>query len=245
MSDNPHQHLRVQFYLEAAPDPIAAAEKGRPVFEDKEFVKIQIAGDKQNVFVGLADDYGPVHDKSGNRLRFKDQFPDHYEAFKKNAAYREAGSPLEVLGFSPAKVAELNAANIYTVEALAGLDGTFLQKLGMGSRELKNQAEAYLKRSTDGTAVNRLQDENAELRRMIEQMQQKMATLTAAPQPTGNNAQTPATLSAFNDYDDETIRVWLEEQGAPKPHHNTGRAKLVQLADEWNAKLAADQNKAA
>ncbi|ESX44281.1 hypothetical protein X764_03720 [Mesorhizobium sp. LSHC440A00] len=38
----------------------------------------------------------------------------------------------------------MKALGVHTVEQLASLDGTPLKQLGMGGRELKNQAQAYL-----------------------------------------------------------------------------------------------------
>lgn len=238
MSDTPHLH--VEFYADAEKNERLSAEAGRPVFEDKEFVRIRFVGDKQNTFVAPAHAQSTVRDEaSGRFLTYAEQFPRHYEAFKKDMEFRGTGAPLEQLGLSPAKIRELNAANIYTVEALASLDGTMLQKLGMGARDMKNQAEAYLAATSDNAGLSKLEAENAELRERLEKMEAMLAG--KADDGATKKQEYDVSKSPFADWDAETIKLWLEEQGAPKPHHNTGLAKLIQIADEWNEKLKSDK----
>ena len=51
-----------------------------------------------------------------------------------------------------ARRAELRAQNIYTIEALAAIDGLELKNLGMDGRDLKNKAMEYLEESTSRRA---------------------------------------------------------------------------------------------
>jgi len=232
----PTNHLHVEFYTDTEKNDRLSAEQGRPIFEDKEFVRIRFVGDKHNVLVAPALSTGSRRDPLTNeRMTYAQQFPKHYEAFKANMAYRGTGSPLEALGLSQAKIAELNASNIHTVEGLAGLDGSMLQKLGMGARALKTQAEQFLAKSTDNTALNRLEAENAEMRRQLDELMAKV---------NGASASFNVSASPFADWDDDTIRLWIEEQGGEKPHHKCSHETLVQKADELNAALAS-KNKAA
>jgi hypothetical protein len=125
MSDNPYSHLHVEFYADAVKNERLSAQSGRPVFEDAEFVRIKFVGDKNNVLVAPAHSTGTARDPFTNeRMTYAQQFPKHYEAFQKHQEFRGTGAPLEEIGLSQAKIKELNAANIYTVEALAGMDGT-------------------------------------------------------------------------------------------------------------------------
>ena len=239
MDDYNYSHLHVTFFTEAVKDEAASAKEGRPVFSDQEFVRIKFVGDKNNELVAPAHSFGTMRDRETNqRFTYAQQFYKHYEAFQRNAEQRGTGSPLEELGLSQAKIKELNAANVFTVESLAGLDGTLLQKLGMGARDLKKQAEQYLSKTRDSAAFNKLESENAELRRMIEDMQARMNTIAPVSQTATSYENS---LSPFADWDEDTIRIWLDEQGAPKPHHKAGKAKRVELADEWNEKLAKDK----
>lgn len=227
MSDTPHLH--VEFYTDSVHNPRLSAEQGKPVYEDREFIKIKFVGDKQNVFVAPADDYGTARDDHGNRLRYREEFHKHYEVFKSSAKALEVGTPLESLGLPGSKVAELKASNVFTVEGLAMLDGTLLQKLGMGARELKTRAEDFLNKANNASVANKLEAENAELRKMIEELSKKV---------NGTSEAYDASQSPFADWDDDTIRLWIDEQGGEKPHHKCSHETLVQKADELNAKLA-------
>lgn len=231
MSDTPHLH--VEFFIDTEHNPRLSAEQGKPVYEDREFIKIKFVGDKQNVFVAPADDYGTARDEHGNRLRYREEFHKHYEVFKSSAKALEVGTPLESLGLPGSKVAELKASNVYTVEGLAMLDGTLLQKLGMGARELKTRAEDFLNKANNVAATTKLEAENAELRKMIEELSKKVNGTTAPEAEDYDPSKSP-----FYDWDDDTIRLWIEEQGGEKPHHKCSHETLVQKADELNAKLA-------
>ena len=236
MSDYSYPHLHITFFTEAVKNERLSAEKGRPQFDDVEFVRIKFVGDKNNELVAPAHDAGSMKDPETNiRLTYAQQFWKHYEAFQRQAELHGTGTPLEEIGISQARIKELNASNVYTVEALAGLDGTFLQKLGMGARDMKVKAEEYLAKANDNAGLNKLMDENADLKARLERMEKMMGAGTAP------EAEYDPSGSPFGDWDAETIRLWLEEQGAPKPHHSTGLPKLIRLADEWNAKLAQDK----
>lgn len=228
MSDTPHLH--VEFYTDSVHNIRLSAEQGRPVYEDKEFVRIKFVGDKQNVFVAPADDFGTARDESGRRLRYSEEFHKHYEVFKAGAKALEVGTPLESLGIPGSKISELKASNVYTVEGLAMLDGTLLQKLGMGARDLKTRAEDFLNKANNASFATKLEAENTELRKMIEDLSKKVNG--------AHETEYDASQSPFSDWDDDTIRLWIEEQGGDKPHHNCRHETLVQKADELNAKLA-------
>lgn len=233
MSDTPHLH--VEFFTDSVHNPRLSAEQGKPVYQDTEFVRIRFVGDKQNVFVAPAEDFGTARNPDGSRLRYKEEFHKHYEVFKAGAKDLETGTPLESLGLPASKVAELKASNVFTVEGLAILDGTLLQKLGMGARELKTRAEDFLNKANNVQFADKLQAENAELRKQIEELAKKV---NGGSQPSD---EYDAKASPFYDWDDETIRLWIEEQGGDKPHHKCSHDTLVQKADELNAKIAAQK----
>lgn len=234
MSDTPHLH--VEFYTDSVHNPRLSAEQGKPVYEDKEFVRIRFVGDRQNVFVAPAEDFGTARDQGGNRLRYREEFYKHYEVFKSSAKALEVGTPLESLGLPGSKIAELKASNVFTVEGLAMLDGTLLQKLGMGARELKNRAEDFLNKANNAAFANKLEAENADLKARLERMEALMAG-QGVPSDEAPNAY-DFNASPFAGWDDATIALWIVEQGGEKPHHKCSHETLVQKADELNAKIA-------
>jgi hypothetical protein len=238
MDEYNYKHLHITFYSEAVKDERKSAEEGRPIFKDEEFVRIKFVGDKHNELVAPAHDVGSMRDRDTNvRLTYAQQFYKHYDAFLKNAEMHGAGTPLEEIGISQARIKELNASNVYTVEGLAGLDGTFLQKLGMDARPMKIKAEEYLAKARDHAGFNKLEAENADLKARLERMEQMLM----AKAPDAPAIEYDETKSSFAGWADEDIRTWMKDAGAPDPHHKAGNKRLMQLADEWNAKLAAEK----
>src|SRR5262249_21372308 len=150
-----------------------------PIFKDMECVEIRMAANKQTVAVFPAHDTWKwdVIDGINQPITYAMRFPEQYKRFKANEAQAMSGTPLEELPFiTQAKRSELKALSIHTAEALASLEGNPLKQLGMGGRELKNQAQAYLDRSTDSAAVTRLAAE-------VEQLKAALAGYQQAPQP--------------------------------------------------------------
>lgn len=220
-------HLHVEFYTEPVENPKESAKQGRPIFEDKEFVFVQIAGDPKNTF------RAPAHSKGAGGITYAERFPDHYRLFKLDQDQQGAsGTPLsEVPWLSAARREELKALKIFTVEALAQLDGSLLQRIGMGARELKNKAQAWLDSAADHAGEARLAEELAARDAVIDELRQQMAELMAGRQ-TGLLSSEPVDPSPFNGWDDGALRQFIEEQSGKKPHHLLGRAKLVQMAEE-------------
>lgn len=242
MADEQRPHLHVEFFMDTRLNKRKSEAEGRPIYDDVEKAKIRFAGDKQSVLVVFADDVSSVRDPETNkRLTYKERFPEHYKAFQEKREFHGSGTPLAEAPFiTAAKRKEFEASNVFTLEALADLDGTNLQKLGMHAREFKNKAKAYLDNAKGSADVTKLAGENEAMRQQIETMQAQMAELMNAKQTEPAKEQAPAsnTPSPFKDWDDETIRLWITEQGGEQPHHKCNHETLVAKADELNATLA-------
>lgn len=239
-------HLHVTFYMEPVEDPNETRKQGRPIFKDEEFVKVLIAGDPKNSLIAPANYGNPS---------YAQRFPEHYRYFKAGLEQAgAAGTPLtEVPWLTAARRAELKALNIHTVEALAGLDGSLLTRIGMGARELKNQAQAWLDMAA-GTAVEtRLAGENAVLReqmeRMQEQINQMLAGGTVAPAqvvaPVVEAEHEAPGNSPFEAWADEDIKNWIKDNSGARPAGNPSHRTLVSRADDLNAEMAEKNKKAA
>lgn len=247
MSDNDFKHLAVEFYTKAQENKRKSAEEGRPIYDEIEMIKIRIAGDPKTVHCAPAHDQSSARDPHTNeRLTYAQLHHGPYEAFKRGKEYVGSGTPLKELSFlSESKRKELEALHIHTAEALSQLDGTNLQRLGMGGRELKNQAQAWLDKASGSADVTRLAAENAAMAERLAQLEAMMIEQAKVAPPIVEEVPAiPTAASPFQDWDADTIRLWIEEQGGDKPHHKTGHAKLVEIADELNEKLAK-QNEAA
>lgn len=239
--DPDFKHLHIEFFVEPVHNKRKSAEAGRPVYDDIEKVRIRLAGDPKSVLVAPANSGSSVRDADTNeRLTYAQLHHKHYEAFKKNEEYKGSGTPLSELTFLTAsKRMELSAQNIHTAEALAGLDGANLSRLGMGARELKTQAEAWLSKAAGSADVTRLSAENEALKARLDAME-AMMTGAKAPEPV-KEPENSLGVSPFADWDDDTIRAWIVEQGGDNPHHKCSHETLVSKADELNAALAAQK----
>ena len=80
-----------------------------------------------------------------------------------------------------AKRSELRALNIYTVEALAELDGQPLKNLGIGGRDWKNKAMEYLASSNHEATVMRQQSQIEALMTQIRLLEDDKKLLAAGP----------------------------------------------------------------
>lgn len=109
--------------------------------------------------------------------REKQMFPDAYEAWKRGEGYEVDGTSLELfLGRDDPRIPDLRYAKIRTVEELAGMSDTHVQNLGMGFRELRDQAKAFIARKTGTDA---LMAQNEEMQAQMKEMREQMAALTA------------------------------------------------------------------
>ena len=230
-------HLHVRFYQDTKENKRESAEKGRPIFDDIEMVEIRIAGDPKSVLVAPAHSASSIRDGSTNlRLTYAQVHSDPYKAFKEGVEYIGSGTPISELSFiTKAKAEELKRLNIHTAEALAGLDGTNLERLGIHGRELKNKAEAYLATAAGTADFTKLSGENAALKEQMAALQAQMELIQGGKSET--EQETEQAESPFASWQDEDIVNWIEANGGPKPHHKSNHDTIVAKADEWNAEL--------
>ncbi len=234
-------HLHVEFFMDAVENKTASAAHGRPIFDDTEMIRIRIAGDPKSVLVAPACSASSVRDPATNRwLTYAQLHCEPYKAFKEGVEYTGSGTPLSELPFvTRAKAEELRRLNVHTAEALAGLDGQNLQKIGMGARQLKDQAEAWLARAEGSAEITRMAGENAALKAQMEALQAQLDDLAggkADPELPSANEDGDG-KSPFADWADEDIVNWIVACGGRKPHPACKHDTIVRLADELNAEL--------
>lgn len=239
MADAPHLH--VEFYMDTRENMERSRVEGRPIFEDVEMVKIQIVGDPKNTILSPAHYASKRHPETGEPWTYAEQYPEHYRYFKDNAdQQRAAGTPLtEVPWLTAAQRAELRALKIHTVDGLALLDGTALQRLGMGGRDLKNKAQAWLDAAAGHAAESRLAEELAARDREIEALKEQVALLatnkplpTIAPDRDDADDAEDRSPSVFDGMDDETLKVFIAERSGRRPAGNPRRETLIRMAEE-------------
>jgi hypothetical protein len=223
MSDN--LDVRPRFFMEAVQDDLATAKEGRPIFNNAEFVEILIPGDR------LSRPVFPVEDKH------RERWPEAYAAFKRGQDHAITGTPLEAWPvMTTARVMELKAINIMSVEDLAGLPDRAIGQLGPDGRKLREQAQAYLDAAKGGATVAAQAKEIAALREQVERLMSSMNAPAPAP---GEEATFER---AINDLSDDELKAFIERETGEKPHHKTGRDTLLRRAAEI---ATADESEAA
>src|SRR5687768_3965852 len=224
------------FRMHTLPDKRATAEKGRPIHKDIEVVEIRMAANRQTIVVAPAHEVWRWVDGPNGREPITQamRFAEQYKQFKASRTQSMAGTPIEeLIGLTQAKRYELKALNIYTVETLAALDGKPLANLGMGGRDLKDLAQAYLDKAAGDVDVLKLASENAELKRRLEALE------NARPLGDETGGAPAVTSSPFASWEADDIKAWIKDAKGSLPRGNPSQATLVGLADKINADLKA------
>lgn len=153
--------LIVVFYKRAVQNEFLSKQQGTPQYESKDFVKIYQPGEKD--FIDR-----PV--KDSDKFRFAQQ----WNRYQQNQEQVSEGTPLDHLfPGNPEIVATLRALHIQTVQQLANLTDTSCSTLQFGD-SLRKKAKTYLEGAEKGktfhTLEKRIQEQDAEIKELREQM---------------------------------------------------------------------------
>jgi hypothetical protein len=166
--------LYVEFYTQAIQDEEASLAQGRPIFNDVDFIKIIPVGDKNTIVcrpVKLTTDGGTPPDT----VRWANQ----YAAFKAQREQPISGTPVtEWPPLTKSQAMMLKGVHIHTVEALAEVSDANLFNIGMGARELRDKAKAFLAQAAGGVGISQLAKENEDLRIKFEALQNQFNALS-------------------------------------------------------------------
>lgn len=230
--------------------------EGRPIYDDQVICEVKFAANKQTVGAYPAHEVcGWTEDPSGMRVpqTYAMKFNEQYLAFMNGDGQAQDGTPLEAATFiSASKRLELKALNIYTLEALASLDGQPLKRLGMGGRTLQAEAAAFLEKAP-GVATEQLVGVVADQDRRIAELEAQLAAAKPSPLDHDKNGKkggaapavetkpndTKGEKSAFEDFEDDDIKNWLKEAAPDMAVDGRwSRETLLAKADEVNKALA-------
>jgi len=144
--------LYAEFYMHPVQNQAASEEEGRPIYEEQEYIRIMVPGDKSTVIerpVRMGST--PVHDNH--------KFAREYAAFTQNGTQGLTGTPLkEWPQMSRSQVKELEFFNVHTVEQLAEMADSNIQNF-RGMAEKKQAAINYLEAAHDGAPMVKLESE--------------------------------------------------------------------------------------
>jgi hypothetical protein len=231
MADAQKAALVATFKVHSMLNEAKTKTAGRPIYDDIEVCEIRTAGDRNSVKVFPAHEVSHMEELEdgglGEPVTYAMRFPEQYRKFKDGHTQVQSGTPLEELPFlTQGKRLELKALHVHTAEALASLDGTPLKQIGIGGRELKNQAQAYLDNAKGSADVTRLAQENELLKQTIADLQRGQKPAVEAPTP-------------FDDMPADELKAFIEDKTGSRPRGQPSHETLVRMAKELVEKEAA------
>ena len=165
--------LLVKFYNEPVKMQAKTEEAGRPIYEDREHISIIIPGDNRTNVVRVATDED------------RERFPGPYAVFKKAEKKAAEGTPLEEWpALTKSRAKELRALGVDTVDQLAVLSDTSLDRYGDTTTDERAKARAYLAQAENGSAIEayaaKSNADDAELARLKGEVERLSRDLEAA-----------------------------------------------------------------
>ncbi len=158
----------VEFVRDAVQNNFKSAQEGRPIYDEKDFVRIMTPGDTKTTV------YREATDKD------KQRFPKAWANYERGLEEVTEGTPLDQWNqISKSQTMELAHVNVRTVEQLVSVSDANIQRMGPGYMQLRDRAKQFLKSSGDDAAQAKAERENAELREKIALMQEQIDALLA------------------------------------------------------------------
>ena len=231
---DPDEALVALFKHHPALNDAKSLKEGRPIFDDIEVVEIRAPGSRDfKVFPATAFSHWETSPYNGEQTKvtYAERFKHQYQQFKMKAAQTKSGTPLEYAPFmSAGKCAEMRAQNIYTVEALAAIDGAELKNLGTGGRELKNAAMEYMAEAKSTAPNLQLQNELEQLRARNAILEEDLAA---------KKAREAQINGEFEGMELQELRDYIATHTGQAPHGSLNKKTLVRMATECRPEKAA------
>lgn len=162
------EKLLVMFKPGSLENRAKTAQAGYPQFDDVDFIIIMAPGEKDALFEG------PVRESDKSRFRLA------WEAYKANREQPSHGMPIDQWPLiSAARVSELKASGVPTVEALANVSDENLRNLGMGGRDLRQKAIDFLAAAKSTAPLAQMREEIESLKLLMKQKDDAIEALRA------------------------------------------------------------------
>lgn len=175
----------VEFYQGSVQSKSKSAEAGRPIFDDRVFVRIQTPGDTRTVIDRIATDQ--------DRARF----PKALSIYERGEKTAQEGTPLEEWPpVTRSQMMELKHVGIMSVEVLAEVSDANIQRLGPGYMQLRGKAQAFIASADAGAAATAWARERDDLLEQQRQMQEQIKALQDASKRKGRAKSEPEEIGA-------------------------------------------------
>lgn len=172
--------LYIEFFRKPVMQPGKSREAGRAVYEEVDYVRIHVPGDKSSVIER------PLSQQDVFR------FQDRYNKWKAGQEEAVTGTPLSALpGMNASKVEEYRFFKIITVEQLADANDNLGGKF-MSFQSDKQRAKAFMEVAANNAPIEKM---NAELQKRdaeIENLRTMVEALQANAKPAKRNVAATA-----------------------------------------------------
>lgn len=159
--------LYIEFSRKPRMHTAKSREAGRAVYEEIDYIRIHVPGDKSSVIER------PITDQDRQR------FADRYSKWKAGQAEAVVGTPLSALpGMTPAKVEEYKYFKIMTVEQLADANDNLGQKF-MSFQQDKQRSKAFMEVAKNNAPIEKMNEELQKRDAEIENLKTMMEALQA------------------------------------------------------------------
>ena len=230
-NQDPDASIVALFKNMAVKNEAASAIQNRPIFDDMEVVELRYPGSKNvGVYPALGFSQWVIDPETGEQAKqtYAERFRRQYQQFKLHATQTKSGTPLTHAAFlTEARRAEMRAQNIYTVEALAAIDGAELKNLGQGGRDLKNSAMAFLEEAKLGAPNSALVAELEALRAKNQAMEEDLNIMKMSAA-----AAKPSHINEYDDMDTDALKNFITAKTGVAPQGNVARKTLVRMAKD-------------
>jgi hypothetical protein len=197
-----------RFFTDSVKDELASAQQGRDIFKAEQRVEI--------IMPGISQLTKPVEKVNQSHI---ERWPEEYKRFKDGQEMSVDGIPLEQWPvLKREQVLELKYMGLLTVEHVAGMSETAIQRIPMYGRKLQRLAEAYLDEEKASALLLQTTASNERMERIIAEQNEKIANLSALTERlssqviTMQNAPSPITTYVPGQHDP----IGLAHQGQPQ-----------------------------
>jgi hypothetical protein len=239
------------FYNKSVHNPVQSQQQGRPVFEDKIYVRVAPPGERLNVV-----------DRPANRGD-QQRWPMQWASFQQNKEQTPEGTPIELLyPEKPAVAATLRANGVMTIETCAELSGNAIDSIGMGAQGWVNAAQKYVAYANKGVAITQhrkdLEERDSKIRvltQQVESLQDEIMAMRSAAASDGRQLAAIQEMLAGQmghprrpmskkpqfvppgddenyDFEDERIRMRASYRDEPKPRVSRPKPKSIMNAPD-------------
>lgn len=161
---NTDSRLAVRFYQRELENRFKSEQEGRPIYEMRDFVRIEVPGDRNSIIDTLVN--------KDHQLRFPLQWARYQNDKRDSGSEDVQGTMVKDWSLlTSAQAAELRHFQFYTVEQIAAASDENIQHIGMAAGmspyALREKAKAYLRSAKDSSVV---QAQAEELRKRDEEL---------------------------------------------------------------------------